>query len=419
MSILDMNAESYRKYTQAEKPVLVEFSAPWCVYCRRLAPALEVVAREYQDTLVFGAINIDEEPELAQAEKIELVPTLRIYQGGKVLGSVVAPESKAQLVSFIEETIQHREQEESTAEHIYDMLVVGGGPGGYTAALYAARAGLDTAVLEKLSAGGQMALTDQVDNYPGFENGIEGFSLGEKMKRQAERFGIETKLTEVLSLQLSDKVKKVYTSEGLLYARTIVFATGANPRELGIDGEKELTGKGVNYCAACDGMFYKDKTVVVVGGGNTAAADALILSRICKKVIIVHRRDTLRATKIYHEPLMAKENVEFCWDSTVIELLHGEKVTGVRLRNVKTGEERTLDCDGVFISIGRKPSTELVKGQLEIDPAGYVVADESTRTNIPGVFAVGDVRTKALRQIVTAVADGAVAVHYAEEYLIG
>lgn len=419
MSILDMNAESYRKYTQAEKPVLVEFSAPWCVYCRRLAPALEVVAREYQDTLVFGAINIDEEPELAQAEKIELVPTLRIYQGGKVLGSVVAPESKAQLVSFIEETIQHREQEESTAEHIYDMLVVGGGPGGYTAALYAARAGLDTAVLEKLSAGGQMALTDQVDNYPGFENGIEGFSLGEKMKRQAERFGVETKLTEVLSLQLSDKVKKVDTSEGLLYARTIVFATGANPRELGIDGEKELTGKGVNYCAACDGMFYKDKTVVVVGGGNTAAADALILSRICKKVIIVHRRDTLRATKIYHEPLMAKENVEFCWDSTVIELLHGEKVTGVRLRNVKTGEERILDCDGVFISIGRKPSTELVKGQLEIDPAGYVVADESTRTNIPGVFAVGDVRTKALRQIVTAVADGAVAVHYAEEYLIG
>lgn len=419
MSILDMNAESYRKYTQAEKPVLVEFSAPWCVYCRRLAPALEVVAREYQDTLVFGAINIDEEPELAQAEKIELVPTLRIYQGGKVLGSVVAPESKAQLVSFIEETIQHREQEDSTAEHIYDMLVVGGGPGGYTAALYAARAGLDTAVLEKLSAGGQMALTDQVDNYPGFENGIEGFSLGEKMKRQAERFGVETKLTEVLSLQLSDKVKKVDTSEGPLYARTIVFATGANPRELGIAGEKELTGKGVNYCAACDGMFYKDKTVVVVGGGNTAAADALILSRICKKVIIVHRRDTLRATKIYHEPLMAKENVEFCWDSAVIELLHGEKVTGVRLRNVKTGEERTLDCDGIFISIGRKPSTELVKGQLEIDPAGYVVADESTRTNIPGVFAVGDVRTKALRQIVTAVADGAVAVHYAEEYLIG
>lgn len=419
MSILDMNAESYRRYTQAEKPVLVEFSAPWCVYCRRLAPALEVVAEEYRDTLVFGTINIDEEPELAQAEKIELVPTLRIYQGGKVLGSVVAPESKARLVSFIEESIQRREQGESVAKHIYDMIVVGGGPGGYTAALYAARAGLDVAVLEKLSAGGQMALTDQVDNYPGFENGIGGFSLGEKMKQQAERFGVETKLTEVLSLQLADKIKTAATSEGLLYAMTIVFATGANPGKLEIAGEQELTGKGINYCAACDGMFYKDKTVVVVGGGNTAAADALLLSRICKKVIIVHRRDTLRATKIYHDPLLKKENVEFCWDSVVAELLHGEKVTGLRLRNVKTGEERTLDCDGVFISIGRKPATELVKGQLDLDPAGYVIADESTRTNIPGVFAVGDVRTKALRQIVTAVADGAVAVHYAEEYLLG
>ena len=419
MSILNMNAESYRKYTQAEQPVLVEFSAPWCVYCRRLAPALESVAEEYRDTLVFGAVNIDDEPELAQSEKIEVVPTLLIYQNGQVLGSIVAPESRAQLVAFIEETLQHREQEANNTEHIYDMIVVGGGPGGYTAALYAARAGLDTVVLEKLSAGGQMALTQQIDNYPGFEDGIDGFSLGEKMKRGTERFGVETKLTEVLSLDLSGTVKKAETSEGPLFARTIVVATGAGPRELGIESEQELIGKGVNYCAACDGMFYKNKTVVIAGGGNTAAADALILSRICKKVIVVHRRDTLRATKIYHEPLMKAENVEFRWDSEIIELLHDEKVIGIRLRNVKTGEETTLACDGVFVSIGRKPSSELVKDQVEVDPAGYIIADESTRTNIPGVFAVGDVRTKALRQVVTAVADGATAVHYAEEYLAG
>ena len=419
MSILNMNAESYRKYTQAEQPVLVEFSAPWCVYCRRLAPALESVAEEYQDTLVFGAVNIDDEPELAQSEKIEVVPTLLIYQNGQVLGSIVAPESRAQLVAFIEETLQHREQEANITEHIYDMIVVGGGPGGYTAALYAARAGLDTVILEKLSAGGQMALTEQIDNYPGFEDGIDGFSLGEKMKRGTERFGVETKLTEVLSLDLSGTVKKAETSEGPLFARTIVVATGAGPRELGIESEQELIGKGVNYCAACDGMFYKNKTVVIAGGGNTAAADALILSRICKKVIVVHRRDTLRATKIYHEPLMKAENVEFRWDSEIIELLHDEKVIGIRLRNVKTGEETTLACDGVFVSIGRKPSSELVKDQVEVDPAGYIIADESTRTNIPGVFAVGDVRTKALRQVVTAVADGATAVHYAEEYLAG
>ena len=419
MSILNMNAESYRKFTQAKQPVMVEFSAPWCVYCRRLAPALESVAEEYRDTLVFGAVNIDDEPELAQSEKIEVVPTLLIYQNGQVLGSIVAPESRAQLVAFIEETLQHREQEANITEHIYDMIVVGGGPGGYTAALYAARAGLDTVILEKLSAGGQMALTEQIDNYPGFEDGIDGFSLGEKMKRGTERFGVETKLTEVLSLDLSGTVKKAETSEGPLFARSIVVATGAGPRELGIEGEQELIGKGVNYCAACDGMFYKNKTVVIAGGGNTAAADALILSRICKKVIVVHRRDTLRATKIYHEPLMKAENVEFRWDSEIIELLHDEKVIGIRLRNVKTGEETTLACDGVFVSIGRKPSSELVKDQVEVDPAGYIIADESTRTNIPGVFAVGDVRTKALRQVVTAVADGATAVHYAEEYLAG
>ena len=419
MSILNMNAESYRKFTQAEQPVLVEFSAPWCVYCRRLAPALESVAEEYRDTLVFGAVNIDDDPELAQSEKIEVVPTLLIYQNGQVLGSIVAPESRAQLVAFIEETLQHREQEANITEHIYDMIVVGGGPGGYTAALYAARAGLDTVILEKLSAGGQMALTEQIDNYPGFEDGIDGFSLGEKMKRGTERFGVETKLAEVLSLDLSGTVKKAETSEGPLFARIIVLATGAGPRELGIEGEQELIGKGVNYCAACDGMFYKNKTVVIAGGGNTAAADALILSRICKKVIVVHRRDTLRATKIYHEPLMKAENVEFRWDSEIIELLHDEKVIGIRLRNVKTGEETTLACDGVFVSIGRKPSSELVKDQVEVDPAGYIIADESTRTNIPGVFAVGDVRTKALRQVVTAVADGATAVHYAEEYLAG
>ena len=419
MSILNMNAESYRKFTQAKQPVMVEFSAPWCVYCRRLAPALESVAEEYRDTLVFGAVNIDDDPELAQSEKIEVVPTLLIYQNGQVLGSIVAPESRAQLVAFIEETLQHREQEANITEHIYDMIVVGGGPGGYTAALYAARAGLDTVILEKLSAGGQMALTEQIDNYPGFEDGIDGFSLGEKMKRGTERFGVETKLAEVLSLDLSGTVKKAETSEGPLFARIIVLATGAGPRELGIEGEQELIGKGVNYCAACDGMFYKNKTVVIAGGGNTAAADALILSRICKKVIVVHRRDTLRATKIYHEPLMKAENVEFRWDSEIIELLHDEKVIGIRLRNVKTGEETTLACDGVFVSIGRKPSSELVKDQVEVDPAGYIIADESTRTNIPGVFAVGDVRTKALRQVVTAVADGATAVHYAEEYLAG
>ncbi len=303
--------------------------------------------------------------------------------------------------------------------HVYDMVIVGGGPGGYTAALYAARAGLDTLVLEKLSAGGQMALTHQIDNYPGFEDGVDGFSLGENMQRQAERFGAKSEYAEVTRLDLAASPKALETSEGVFYGKTVVLAPGAVPRELGVAQEAELTGRGVAYCAACDGMFYKGLTVAVVGGGNSAAADALLLSRIAKKVILVHRRDTLRATKIYHQPLLDKENVEFRWNSMVTELLHGGKLTGVRLKNVLTGEESTLDCDGVFISIGRKPVTGLVKGQLELDPGGYIIADETTRTSIPGVYAVGDVRAKPLRQVVTAVADGAVAVHMAEEYLAG
>lgn len=302
-------------------------------------------------------------------------------------------------------------------EHIYDVIMIGGGPGGYTAALYGARAGLDVLVLEKLSAGGQMALTSQIDNYPGFEEGVDGFELAEKMQAGAERFGAKTELAEVYSVDLKDKIKKVDTSEGEFYGKTIVISTGASPRELGLEKEQSLVGKGVNYCAACDGMFYRGKTVVVVGGGNSAAADAMLLSRICEKVIVVHRRDTLRATKIYHEPLMQAENVVFQWDSVVTELLYEDAFQGVRLKNVKTGEETEIACDGIFISVGRKPVTEFLKGQVELDKGGYIVADESTRTSIPGVFAVGDVRTKVLRQVVTAVADGAVASHYIDEYL--
>ena len=302
-------------------------------------------------------------------------------------------------------------------EHIYDMVIVGGGPAGYTAALYAARSGLSTVVLEKLSAGGQMALTEQIDNYPGFAEGIDGFTLGERMQQGAERFGAVTELAEVCRVELSGAVKVLDTGVEVFRGRTVVIATGAVPRTLGVPGEEELVGRGVHYCAACDGAFYRDKTVAVVGGGNSAAADALTLSRIAGKVYLIHRRDSLRATKVYHEMLMSAPNVEFCWNSTVSAFQHGERLTGLRLREVQTGAERDIACDGVFVSVGRVPATELFREELTLDESGYIVADESTRTSLPGVFAVGDVRTKALRQVVTAVADGAVAVHYAEAYL--
>lgn len=302
-------------------------------------------------------------------------------------------------------------------ENIYDMLVIGGGPGGYTAALYAARAGLSVLVLEKLSAGGQMALTHQIDNYPGFPDGIDGFTLGMNMQQQAERFGAQTLLTEVTKLDLHAQPKIAYTEEGIFRGKTVVIATGADPRPLGIPDEQKWIGKGVHYCAACDGNFYRGKIVAVVGGGNTAAADALLLSRIAKKVILIHRRDQLRATKIYHKALADAKNVDFCWNSTAEQLLGTDALSGLHIKDTHTNEQRDIPCDGIFVSIGRKPATALLEGQLTLDDGGYIVADESTATNIAGVFAVGDVRTKAVRQVVTAVADGAVASHQAESYL--
>ena len=300
---------------------------------------------------------------------------------------------------------------------IYDMLIIGGGPAGYTAALYGARAGLSVLVIEKLSAGGQIALSPMVENYPGFEEGIDGYTLGEKMLAGAERFGAETLLAEVIGVSLAGEVKTVETTEGTILGRTVVLATGADAKSLGLPKEKELLGRGISHCAACDGMFYKGKTVAIVGGGNTAAADALQLSRIFKKVILNLRRYTLRATKIYHQPLMDAENVEFRWNSSVTELLADGRLTGLRVQNLKTGEESILECEGLFVSIGRSPNNGLVQGQLELDGAGYIVADESTRTSLPGVFAAGDVRTKELRQVITAAADGASAAHHAEAYL--
>ena len=299
-------------------------------------------------------------------------------------------------------------------EHIHDMIVIGGGPAGYTAALYAARAGLDVVIIEKMSAGGQMAVTDVIDNYSGFDAGIPGWELGMKMQAGAERFGAVTKYAEVLSAELDNNIKKVRTSSGELHARTVVIATGAGPRELGIPREAEFVSRGVHYCAHCDGRFYKNKVVAVVGGGNSALEDALYLSRRASKVYLIHRRDSFRASKIYVDALAQSENIEFLANSSVSQLIADERVSGIRL-----ADGRELEVSALFVSIGRKPASEIFAGQLELDAGGYIVADESTRTSLGGVFAVGDVRTKPLRQVVTAVGDGAVAVHFAEEYLSG
>ena len=299
---------------------------------------------------------------------------------------------------------------------VYDILIIGGGPAGYTAALYGARSGFSTAVLEKLSPGGQMATTSDVENYPGFPGVVDGFELGERMQEGAEKAGAETIYADVTRLDLLADPKVAETSEGTFLGKTVILATGAHPRKLGIPQEEALVNRGVAYCATCDGSFYKDKIVVVNGGGNTAVEDALYLAKLAKKVYLVHRRDTLRATPIYLQRLK-DAGVEIIWNSVVTGLQADKKLTAVELKDVKTGETRVLPADGLFVAIGQLPESSLAAGQVAADQAGYIIAGEDTKTSVPGVFAAGDVRTKAVRQIITAAADGAVAVHFAEEYL--
>ena len=302
-------------------------------------------------------------------------------------------------------------------EKIYDTIVVGGGPAGYTAALYAARAGLSVLVLEMLSPGGQMATTLHIDNYPGVDTGADGFALGEKMQQNAEKFGAESLFAEVSALDLAAQPKTVTTSEGVFAARTVILATGASPRKMGLPDEDALVGKGVGYCATCDGMFYKGKDVAVLGGGNSAAADALVLSPLCRKVYLVHRRDALRADEIYRKPLEAAGNIEFVWNAQVDAFVHDKVLTGLALTDKVTGEKRVLPVSGAFVAVGRAPNTALLAGQVALTKEGYVEAGEDTHTSQEGVFAAGDVRTKPLRQIITAAADGAVAATEAAAWL--
>lgn len=303
-------------------------------------------------------------------------------------------------------------------EKIYDTVIIGGGPAGYTAALYAARSGLSTLVLEMLSPGGQMATTAQVENYPGFEEAIDGFELAEKMQKGAEKFGAVTEFAEVTSVDVMHSPKIISTTSGDFLAKTIIVATGASPRKMGIKGEEALVGKGVAYCATCDGPFYRNKEVAVVGGGNSAVADALTLSKLCSKVSIIHRRDELRASKIYMNLLEKTPNIEFVWNARVKELLYDDKLNGLLIEDTLSHEEKTIKCDGVFVAIGRIPNNQLVVKNVATNDQGYLLADETTKTNVPGVFAIGDVRTKPLRQIITAAADGAVAAQAAEEYIL-
>lgn len=300
---------------------------------------------------------------------------------------------------------------------MYDIIIIGSGPAGLSAAIYAQRACLDTIVIEKNGiSGGQVLNTWEVDNYPGFP-GVTGFELSRQFREHANKLGARVVQDEVVQVELSGNVKKVVCEEETYEARCVILASGAHHRTLEVPGEEELRGAGVSYCATCDGAFFRGRTVAVVGGGDAALEDAIFLARMCEKVYIVHRRDKLRGAKRLQERLQALENVEFVWNSETAAIEGNGQVEALRLRQTKTGEERRLDVEGVFIAVGIAPESELYAGQLELDEQGYIRADESGQTSVPGVFAAGDVRTKALRQILTAASDGANCVASAERYL--
>ena len=300
---------------------------------------------------------------------------------------------------------------------MYDIIIIGSGPAGLSAAIYAQRACLDTIVIEKIGiSGGQVLITWEVDNYPGFP-GVTGFELSRQFREHANKLGARVVQDEVVQVELSGNVKKVVCEEETYEARCVILASGAHHRTLEVPGEEELRGAGVSYCATCDGAFFRGRTVAVVGGGDAALEDAIFLARMCEKVYIVHRRDKLRGAKRLQERLQALENIEFVWNSETVAIEGNAQVEALRLRQTKTGEEKRLDVDGVFIAVGIAPESELYAGQLELDEQGYIRADESGQTSVPGVFAAGDVRTKALRQILTAASDGANCVASAERYL--
>jgi len=301
---------------------------------------------------------------------------------------------------------------------VYDLMIIGGGPAGLTAAVYAGRAALKTLVLIGPIPGGQVANTDLVENFPGFPEGISGAELAQRLQSQAGRFGAQIVMDAVTRVDFSTTPFTIQTHSVTYQARTAIVATGAVPRRLGVPGEAEFFGRGVSACATCDGFFYQGKRVVVAGGGDSAIAEGIFLTRFASEVFVVHRRDQLRATKIYQERAFANSKIRFVWDSVVEEIVGEQTVTGVQVRNVKTGETSIIEADGVFVYVGMEPGTELFAGQIELNEAGYIITDRHQCTNVPGVFAAGDVQDPHYRQIVIAAGTGAIAAMEAERFLV-
>lgn len=306
---------------------------------------------------------------------------------------------------------------EGVNTEIYEVIVIGGGPGGLTAGLYTSRARLSTLLIENALFGGQMTTTEMIENYPGFPQGVTGDELSRLMEEQAKKFGMKAVTQEVVKVSLEGDVKVVQTDESTYRCEALIVSTGTEYRKLGIPGEKEFAGKGVSYCATCDGAFFRDSQIVVVGGGDSALTEALFLTRFARELTIIHRRDALRGTKIYQERALANPTIKFLWNSIVLEIKGDSTVRSIRVKNVKTGEIKEVKTEGVFLFVGQVPRTQFLKGVVQVDEAGYILTNEDCETSAKGIFAVGDCRKKLLRQIATAVGDGATAAFAAEKFL--
>eukprot|EP00767_Chilomastix_cuspidata_P008029 gnl/Chilomastix_cuspidata/9005.p1 GENE.gnl/Chilomastix_cuspidata/9005~~gnl/Chilomastix_cuspidata/9005.p1 ORF type:complete len:309 (-),score=-1.94 gnl/Chilomastix_cuspidata/9005:156-1082(-) len=301
----------------------------------------------------------------------------------------------------------------------YDVVIIGGGPAGLTAGIYAKRAGLSALLVEKHTPGGQIMITDWIENYPGFPEGLAGYELTMKMEQQARNFGLEITQGEVKEIKSADKSKQIVLSDKTISAYAVIIASGCSPRKLGIPGENVYYGKGVSTCATCDAMFFRNKEVVAIGGGDTAVQEALFLTKFVDKVYLVHRRNQLRAAKMLQDRVFANEKIEMVWDSVATEIKGNKGVESVGIKNVKTGEEKSLKADGCFIWVGTLPNTEFLNDEIKTDESGFIITDAKMTTSVDGIFAAGDVRNTPLRQVATAVGDAAIAAVSADQYIEG
>ncbi|ABB14266.1 thioredoxin-disulfide reductase [Carboxydothermus hydrogenoformans] len=404
---------------KSDVPVIVDFYSEDCPPCEALAPAYEKLAQQYGDKFKFVKIYRQQNRPLAEKLGVKGSPTVLFYVNGQEVGQrLTGYISKRQLREAMEKAFGQKLLPEVPETVKYDVIVLGGGPAGLSAALYTARAKLRTIVVDESVPGGQAATTYHIANYPGTPGTIRGKELTQNMLNQALAFGAEVDdLKEVLKVELTGEVKRVITEDKIYEAPAIILATGAEPRKLPAEGEDLFRGRGVHYCATCDGAMYQGMKVVVVGGGNSAVEEAVFLTRFATEVTIIHQFDHFQASKVAQEEAFANPKIKVIWDSEVRKVVGDKHVTGVVIENLKTKELSTVPTDGVFVYIGTQPKTNLFAGQVEMNEWGYIITDEEMRTNIPGVFAAGDLRQKSVRQAVTAAADGVIAAVNVERYL--